>query len=153
VTGPLADRRGMSLAELVAALLILGALLGLAYPSWQRFRAYQSLRYGAAQVATDLREARERAMAERRCYRVTFTGGSPLYTVERAGGGFLHRAELPGGVVALRGAEVVFRAFGRPGGPCDGSGPGTGYTVQLVNPAGTAEVTVSPGGGIEYTAP
>jgi len=144
---------GTTLLELALVLAILATLLGLAYPSWQRFRAHQSLRYGAAQVATDLREAQERAKAERRCYRVTFTGGSSLYTVERVGGGFLHRAELPRGVAVSGGAVVIFRAFGRPGGPCDGSGPGIGYTVQLVNSAGTAEVTVSPGGGIEYTAP
>jgi prepilin-type N-terminal cleavage/methylation domain-containing protein len=144
VTVFLADRRGMSLVELVAALVILGVLLGLAYPSWQRFRAHQSLRYGAAQVATDLREAQERAKAERKEYRVAFTAGSAEYTVERVGGGFTHRAELPPGVTVSGGAVVSFRAYGR---------PDEAYTIQLVNSAGTATVTVSGGGGIQYSAP
>jgi prepilin-type N-terminal cleavage/methylation domain-containing protein len=135
---------GMSLVELVAALVILGVLLGLAYPSWQRFRAHQSLRYGAAQVATDLREAQERAKAERKEYRVTFTAGSGEYTVERVGGGFTHRAELPPGVRVSGGAVVSFSAYGR---------PNEAYTIQLVNSAGTATVTVSGGGGIQYSAP
>ncbi len=140
----LQDQRGMSLVELVAALVILGILLGLAYPSWQRFQAHQSLRYGAAQVATDLREAQERAKAERTPYRARFTAGSPQYRVERTSGGFQHLAELPRGVVPTEDAVVTFSAFGRP----DGS-----YTVVLQNSFGTATVTVTGGGGIQYEAP
>ena len=140
----LADRRGMSLVELVAALLILGVLLGLAYPSWQRFQAHQSLRYGAAQVATDLREAQERAKAERREYRATFTSGSSQDRVERTGGGFSHLAELPRGVTVAADATVTFSAFGR---------PDSAYTISLQNSYGSATVTVTRGGGIRYVAP
>jgi prepilin-type N-terminal cleavage/methylation domain-containing protein len=136
--------RGTTLLELALVVAILAVLLGLAYPSWQRFRAHQSLRYGAAQVATDLREAQERAKAERKEYRVTFTAGSAEYTVERVGGGFTHRAELPPGVTLSRGAVVSFTAYGR---------PNETYSIELVNSAGTATVTVSGGGGIQYSAP
>ena len=139
-----ASRRGMSLVELVVALLILGVLLGLAYPSWRRFQAHQSLRYGAAQVAMDLREAQERAKAERRNYQVTFTRGSSQYRVERTGGGFLHLAELPRGVVVVTDATVRFSAFGR---------PEASYTISLQNAYGSAQVTVTGGGGIRYEAP
>jgi type II secretory pathway pseudopilin PulG len=134
----------MSLVELVTALVILAVLLGLAYPSWQRFQAHQSLRYAAAQVATDLREAQERAKAERREYRATFVSGSSQYTVERSAGGFHHVADLPRGVTVVSGAVVTFSSFGRP----DGA-----YTLTLQNPAGTATVTVTGGGGIQYQAP
>ncbi len=138
------DHRGMTLLELVAALVILGVLLGLAYPSWQRFRAHQGLRYAAAQVATDLREAQERAKAERAEYRATFPSGSGQYQVERVGGGFQHRAELPQGVTVSSGVTVTFSAFGR---------PDNAYSIELTNPAGSATVTVDPGGGIRYEAP
>lgn len=138
---------GTSLVELVLALLILAVLLGLAYPSWQRFQAHQSLRYAAAQVATDLREAQERAKAERKAYQVWFTDRSGRYQVQRNDGGFVHVADLPRGVVVElveREVLVTFSAFGRPNGA---------YRIVLSNPAGSATVTVDPGGGIRYDAP
>jgi len=135
---------GTSLVELVLALLILAVLLGLAYPSWQRFQAHQSLRYAAAQVATDLREAQERAKAERKAYQVSFTDRSGRYQVQRNDGGFVHVADLPRGVVVEGGVLVTFSAFGRPNGA---------YRIVLSNPAGSATVTVDPGGGIRYDAP
>lgn len=138
------SRRGMSLVELVVALLILGVLLGLAYPSWQRFQAHQSLRYAAAQVATDLREAQERAKAERRVYRAIFQDDGSQYRVERDGGGFQHLASLPRGVVVEDDTTVTFTAFGR---------PDDDYTITLRNTYGSATVTVTGGGGIRYDAP
>lgn len=138
------SRRGMSLVELVVSLLILGVLLGLAYPSWQRFQAHQSLRYAAAQVATDLREAQERAKAERRVYRALFASGASEYHVERVEGGFRHLASLPRGVVVQGGTSVTFSAFGR---------PDNDYTITLQNAYGAATVTVTGGGGIRYEAP
>lgn len=144
------SRRGMSLVELVVSLLILGVLLGLAYPSWQRFQAHQSLRYAAAPVATDLREAQERAKAERQVYRAVFVSGASEYHVERVdrvGGGFRHLASLPRGVVVQGGTSVTsvtFSAFGR---------PRKDYTITLQNAYGAATVTVTGGGGIRYEAP
>lgn len=137
-------RAGMSLVELIAALVILAVLLGLAYPSWQRFQAHQSLRYAAAQVATDLREAQERAKAERTTYEATFTGGGGQYQVRRTSGGFLHLGELPRGVTVSASVTVTFNAFGK---------PDNAYTIVLSNPAGSATVSVTGGGGIQYDAP
>ncbi len=149
----------MSLVELVTALLILWVLLALAYPSWQRFQAHQSLRYAAAQVATDLREAQERAKAERRPYRASFTANSPQYRVEAVAGGFVHEVVLggcesptthqptfsaPTCVKPTADVVVQFSAFGR---------PDSGYAIVLQNAAGSATVTVTGGGGIRYETP
>ena len=143
--GGSATSSGMSLAELIVVLLILAVLLSLAYPSWQQFRSYQALRYGAAQLASSLREAQERAKAERVPYRVRFTGGSGWYVVERDGGGFRHRAGLPEGVRVEEDVVVEFTGFGRP--------VADGYRVRVRNSAGSAEAVVSAEGGISYEAP
>jgi len=137
---------GMSLVELIVVLLVLAVLLALAYPSWQQFRTHQALRYAAAQVASSLREAQERAKAERVPYRVSFTGGSGGYLVERDGGGFRHEASMPEGVSAEQDVVVEFTGFGRPVSE-------DGYRVRVRNGAGSAEAVVSPEGGIRYEAP
>jgi prepilin-type N-terminal cleavage/methylation domain-containing protein len=136
--------RGLSLLEVLAALAILAVLLGLALPSWQRSMAMQDLRYGTEQLASDLREAQERAKAERKSYTVTLVAGSSVYWVRRSGGGFDHRGELPRGLTPTADVTVTFDAFGKPDAP---------YAIQLQNRAGTGSVQVSRAGGIEVTLP
>lgn len=140
----ISGQRGLSLLEVVAALAILAILLGLALPSWQRSIAMHSLRYGTEQLATDLREAQERAKAERKSYTVTLTTGSSVYWVRRSGGGFDHRAELPRGLAPTTSVTITFNAFGQ---------PDAAYTIQVQNAAGTATIRLSPAGGIEAEVP
>ncbi len=135
---------GFSLLEVLAALAIVAIVLGLALPSWQRSLAMQDLRYGTEQLATDLREAQERAKAERKPYTVTLTEDSGTYWVRRSGGGFDHKGELPGGVASTADVTVTFDAFGR---------PDRAYTIRLQNRAGIGTVRVSPAGGIEVELP
>lgn len=145
------DRKGMSLVELLLALVILAVLLGLVYPSWQRFLAHQSLRFATAQVASALREGQERAKAERRRYTVTFGANSSIYTVARVGGGFQQVAELPQGVVATTDLTVTFSPFGTPIDPI--TNDRQAYTVSLQNSAGVGTISVTAGGGVSHQAP
>jgi type II secretory pathway pseudopilin PulG len=121
----------------VAALV--GIVLALAFTGWRGYTAQQRLRYGTAQVATDLRQAQERAKAERVVYTVTFVASSPNYTVARSGGGFLEHATLPEGVTAAASVTVTFSAFGR---------PDAAHTITVQSSAGTGVVTVTERGGI-----
>ncbi len=138
------SEEGFSLLEILAALAIVAILLGLALPSWQRSLAMQDLRYGTEQLATDLREAQERAKTERKPYTVTLEEDSGTYWIRRSGGGFDHKGELPRGLAPTADATVTFDAFGRP----DGA-----YAIQLRNRAGIGTVRVSPAGGIEVELP
>jgi len=141
---------GFSLLELAAALGVAAVLLALAFTGWQGYTAKQRLRYGTVQVATDLRQAQERAKAERATYTVTFAGGSSAYLIARGGGGFVENAALPAGVTATASQTVTFDAFGR---PVDALGQTTAYTVVLQNSTGSGSVSVNPAGGISYQAP
>ncbi|MDR5710143.1 MAG: prepilin-type N-terminal cleavage/methylation domain-containing protein [Armatimonadota bacterium] len=136
--------RGLSLLEVLAALAVVAIVLGLALPSWQRSLAMQDLRYGTERLATDLREAQERAKAERKPYTVTLTEGSSTYWMRRSGGGFDHKGEFPRGLVPTADVTVTFDAFGK---------PDATYTIQLRNRAGTGIVRVSRAGGIEVELP
>lgn len=135
---------GLSLLEVVVALGVMAVLLALAYSRWQGHMDQQRLRFGAAQVATDLRLARERARAERTPYTVTFAGSSSDYTIERRSGGFLERTRLPDGVTTAADLVVTFDAFGR---------PDAAHTVTVQNPAGVRTASVSASGGIIYQEP
>ncbi len=137
--------RGFSVLELAVVVTLLGVLLTLAVGQWRTYMALQRLRYGAAQVATGLRQAQERARAERVPYTVTFTAGSRVYPIERSSGGFRENAELPEGITPTASQTVTFDAFGR---------PDAAHTITLQSPQGlTATATVNAGGGIGYQHP
>lgn len=137
-------QRGLSLLEIVVVAALMGVLLTLAFSRWQGYQDQQRLRYGVAQVAADLRQAQERAKAERIGYTVTFALGSRAYAITRAGGGFRENAELPTGVTPSANLTVSFTPFGQ---------PAAAQVVTLQNPAGSATVTVSSFGGITYVGP
>lgn len=137
-------QRGLSLLEVIVAVALLGVLLALAFSRWQGHQDQQRLRYGVAQVAANLRQAQERAKAERIGYTVAFTLGSSAYTIARSGGGFVENAELPTGVTPSASLTVSFTAFGQ---------PASAYSVTVQNAAGSATVTVSSSGGITYVEP
>jgi prepilin-type N-terminal cleavage/methylation domain-containing protein len=141
---PARTQRGLSLLEVVVACALLGVLMALALPRWQGHQQQQRLRYGIAQVAANLRQAQERAKAERIPYTVSFTLGSPVYPIARSGGGFTETAELPAGVTATATQTVTFSAFGQ---------PASAYSVTIQSAAGSATATVSSTGGITYVEP
>jgi prepilin-type N-terminal cleavage/methylation domain-containing protein len=134
--------RGFSFLELLLVLSLIGILLALAYNNWRGYTAQQRLRYGTAQVATDLREAQERAKEARVQYTVTFTAGSSAYAI--AGGTFVENAQLPAGVSVTADEVVTFSAFGQ---------PDAAHTLTVQNTTGSGTVTVTSMGGISYQAP
>ncbi len=137
-------RAGFSLLEVVIVGAILAVALGLAVARWQGYTAIERLRFGTAQVASDLREAQERAKAERAPYTVTFVASSSAYTIARSGGGFVENTSLPDRVMATASQVVTFSAFGR---------PDAARTITVQNSVGVGTATVNAMGGITYQAP
>ncbi len=135
---------GFGLLETVVVVVLVAILLTVAMTGWRGYMAQQRLRYGVAQVASDLRQAHERAKAERAPYTVSFTASSASYTIARDGGGFLENAQLPDGVTVTETVVVAFSAFGR---------PGAEQTITVQNAAGTAAAAVNEAGGITYSEP
>jgi prepilin-type N-terminal cleavage/methylation domain-containing protein len=134
--------QGFTLVEVVIATTVVGILLALSYTHFCEYTAQQRLRYRTAQVAAGLRQAQERAKAERRVYTVTVVGASPNYTI--AGGAFGEAAELPEGVTFQAADTVTFTPFGR---------PDAAHTITIQNSAGTRTATVNAMGGITYAEP
>ncbi|MGH7429432.1 MAG: hypothetical protein ACREJ4_13910 [Candidatus Methylomirabilaceae bacterium] len=142
--GPVARRNGFSLLEVLIVGFILVVAMTLALARWQGYSAQQRLRFGTAQVATDLRQAQERAKAERAAYTVTFVAASSAYIIARSGGGFAENTRLPDQVTATASQVVTFDAFGR---------PAAVYTVTVQNWMGSGTATVNAMGGIQYQTP
>jgi prepilin-type N-terminal cleavage/methylation domain-containing protein len=137
---------GFTMLELMIAVAIAGVLVTVTYTTWQKYSNQQRLRYSAIQVASGLREAEERAKAERSTYTVAFTASSSTYVIQKTsgGGGFLERATLPPGVTAQATDTVTFSAFGV---------PDAAHTITLQNDTGTKTASVDAAGGITYQSP
>lgn len=139
---------GLTLIEMMVALGVLTVLLAIGVNQWHEYSAWQRLRFGTVQVATDLREAQERARAERRLYTVAFTTGSSAYAI--AGPGYSENAAMPTGVSSGETQTVRFSAFGK---PVTAGGVPTTYTVTVQSPKGAGTISVTTAGGINYTDP
>lgn len=138
------DTAGYSFFELSLALLVMTVILAWSIPNWVGRRNWETLRSGTLQVFTDMREAQERAKAERTPYNVTFTVSSNAYTVSRSTGGFSRTSRLPGVVRTPAALNLTFSAFGQ---------PNTAVTISLQNDFGTGTVVINASGGISYTLP
>lgn len=135
---------GHTFMELTIALLVLTVILAWSIPNWVGRRNWETLRSGTLQVYTDMREAQERAKAERTPYNVTFTTSSSTYVVARSTGGFSRTSTLPGVVRTPAALNLTFSAFGQ---------PNTAVTISLQNDYGTGTIVINASGGISYTLP
>jgi len=136
--------RGFTILEMVIAVAIAGVLVTLSYSHWRGYTAQQRLRFSAIQVASNIREAEERAKSERSQYTVTFTGSSANYVIARTSGGFLENASLPTGVTPQTSDTLTFSPFGV---------PDAAHTITLQNVAGTRTASVDTVGGVTYQGP
>ena len=136
--------RGMSMLELLIAVAIAAVLVAVTYTTWRKYSDQQRLRYAVIEVASSLREAEERAKAERAQYTVAFTTASGRYVIQRSSGGFIENAALPTGVSPQATDTVTFSAFGV---------PDAAHTVTLQNTTGTKTASIDTVGGITYQSP
>jgi prepilin-type N-terminal cleavage/methylation domain-containing protein len=72
---------GFTLIEVTVALSLIAILLAVLYPRMSRFAAVYRLEGAARNLAATLQKTRLRAIAEGRCYEVTFDGTAKTYLV------------------------------------------------------------------------
>lgn len=135
------QEQGWSLAELLVVLAIMGVMTMLAGPSYQTLTARAQARSATAEIASELRLARQLAMARRERLRVIFDQEGRTVTIQRADGeGILHvyRYADKGVVVEepTSGPELLFQPSGRAATPTtilvrDSQGRETRFTVSI----------------------
>ena len=146
--GSLIQEQGWSLTELLIVLAIIGIMAGLARPSYQALTARIQARSATAEIASELRFARQLAMARRECLRVVFDPQSLTITLRRADAeGILHVYQYADkGVVVdepTAGPELLFHPSGRSATPTtirvrDSQGRESTFTVSI-----TGRVSIS----------
>lgn len=142
------EEQGWSLTELLMVLAIMGVMALLAGPSYQTLLARSQARSATVEIASELRLARQLAMARRERLRVKFDLEARTITLQRADvGGILHVYPYGDkGVVVeepTAGPELLFQPSGRAATPTtirvrDRQGRETTFTVSI-----TGRVSVS----------
>src|SRR5262245_35744260 len=140
--------QGKSLAEVLVVLAVVGLMAGLAGPSFIGMTARTEGKSAATEIASELRLARQLAMARRERLRVVFDGTSRTITLQRAdAGGVLdvYRYGEKGIVIEepSAGPDVLFHPTGRSATATtivvrDRQGRATKLTISL-----TGKVTIS----------
>lgn len=142
------QEQGWSLTELLIVLAIMGIMAALAGPSYQTWAARVQARSAIVEIASELRLARQLAMARRERLRVIFDREGHTITLRRADAeGILHVYQYADkGVVVeepTAGPELLFHPSGRSVTPTtirvrDSQGRETTFTVSI-----TGRVSVS----------
>jgi type IV fimbrial biogenesis protein FimT len=135
------QEHGWSLTELLIVLAIMGIVSALAGPSYQTWTARVQARSTTVEIGSELRFARQLAMARRERLRVVFDRELRTITLRRADAeGILHVYEYAEkGVVVeepTAGPEVLFHPSGRSATPTtirvrDSQGRETIFTVSI----------------------
>ena len=112
------EERGWSLTEILVVLAIMGIISMLAWPSYQTLSARAQARSATVEIASELRLARQLAIARRERLRVIFDREGRTITLQRADAeGILHvyRYADKGAVVEepTAGPELLFHPSGR----------------------------------------
>ena len=142
------QEQGWSLTELLVVLAIMGIIAALAVPSYQTLTARVQAWSAIAEIASEIRFARQLAMARRERLRVLFDREGRTITLRRADAeGILHVYQYGDkGVVVeepTAGPELFFHPSGRSVTPTtirvrDSQGRETTFTVSI-----TGRVSVS----------
>jgi type IV fimbrial biogenesis protein FimT len=142
------QEQGWSLTELLTVLAIMGVMVGMAGPSYQALAAKMQARSATIEIASELRLARQLAMARRERLRVTFDREGRTITLRRADAeGILHVYDYADKGVSVEepssGPELLFQPSGRSVTPTtirvrDSQGRETMFTVNI-----TGRVSIS----------
>jgi type IV fimbrial biogenesis protein FimT len=140
--------QGWSLTELLIVLAIMGILAALAWPNYQTTAARVQARSAASEIASELRLARQLAMARREPLRVIFDREGRTISLRCAGAEAIlhvyHYADK--GVVVdepTAGPELFFYPSGRAATPTtirvrDSQGRETTFTVSITGRVSTS---------------
>jgi prepilin-type N-terminal cleavage/methylation domain-containing protein len=140
---------GMTLIEVIAAIIIIGILAAVALPRFDFTTSSRGSAEGAAyMIASDIRYAQEWAMANRVSKTVTFTNGSSVYTFNPASTGMDPSGQLPSGVTITSTNPspciVTFNSLGEPivggNGSVTVSSGGQSKTITVLNYTGKVNI-------------
>jgi len=81
------NRRGFSLVELMIVIAIMGILLSIAIPAWNRYRQNADLKTAARGIAGDIFTMKQRAVGEQTRYQIIFDEGNDRYQLINASTG------------------------------------------------------------------
>ncbi|MPZ77453.1 MAG: prepilin-type N-terminal cleavage/methylation domain-containing protein [Deltaproteobacteria bacterium] len=105
------DKLGFSMIELIAALGLLGILLAIGVPAWNKWLLTYQLDRSARQVQTELQNIKMRAVAENLGFQFAYSTGSANYLIQR-GGTTLVTKPLPEGIKISQAGTVSFSPRG-----------------------------------------
>jgi type IV fimbrial biogenesis protein FimT len=135
------QEQGWSLTELLIVLAIMGIISILAWPSYQTFSTRAQARSATVEIASELRLARQLAMARRERLRIIFDREGRTISLQRVDTeGILHVYQYADkGVVVeepTAGPELLFYPSGRSATPTtirvrDSQGRETTFTVSI----------------------
>jgi prepilin-type N-terminal cleavage/methylation domain-containing protein len=108
-------RLGFSLIELVTALSLMGILLAIGIPAWNKLFSSYQLDNSARLVQTELQNIKMRAAAENLGFQFAYGSGSAIYTIRREGTDLVTKP-LPDGVEISQAGTVSFSPRGTAGG-------------------------------------
>jgi Tfp pilus assembly protein FimT len=108
------SRIGFSVVELIVVLSVMGILLAIGIPVWNKLLLSYELNGSARRVQTELHNIKMRAAAENLGFQFAYGAGSSSYTIRRDGSVFVSKP-LPDGIVITQAGTVSFSPRGTAG--------------------------------------